>query len=516
LSESPRAVEPVPGYFQDEVVREIIGRYRVIWALNHASSLMAWDTETNMPRAASSYRGLAAAEIAALSRRLLLEPGFVELVEKAASREELTVYERGLIRVLQRAIRIARSIPEKIVWEMERLRPEALTAWREAKAKSDFSIFKPYLERIVELNRQVAEHLGYEGHPYNALLDLYEEGLTVDIMDRVFASILPHSRSVLDKVRSRGFYPERHELEEVSYDRAAMERVNRRILTALGYPWDRARLDVSAHPFTIALSIDDVRITTRYEGKDFRRTLMAVIHEFGHALYELQVDRNLAATPLQSGVSSGVHESQSRFWENIIGRSPYFARAIKGVLDEELGFTSRYDWIDIYRYFTIVRPDYIRVDADEVTYNFHIYVRYQLEKMLIGGEAKPGEARDLWNSLMEENLGIRPRNDSEGILQDIHWAMGSIGYFPTYTLGNVIAAQVRRAVEARVDNIWSRVEQLDFTPIREALRDLIHRWGATYPPAELVEKATGEPLNPEYFNEYLSWKYLELPTKLNS
>ncbi|MEB2836303.1 MAG: carboxypeptidase M32 [Desulfurococcales archaeon] len=509
-----KPLDPVPGYFEDEAVRLVLANYRLLWALDHASSLMAWDTETNMPRMGSPHRGLASAELATLRRRLLLDEKFVELVERAASREGLNDYERGVVRVLQREIRIARSIPEEIVWEMARIRPEALAAWREAREKGDYSRFKPYLERIVELNRSIAEHLGYEGHPYNALLDLYEEGLTVDVMDRVFDSILPHSRAVLEKTRSRGFYPEKHPLEDVEYDRAAMEEVNRRVLSLLGYPWERARLDVSAHPFTIAISIDDVRITTRYEGRDFRRTLMAVVHEFGHALYELQVDKNLAATPLQGGVSSGVHESQSRFWENIIGRSPEFARAIKPILDEKLGYTRSHDWLDIYRYLTIVRPDYIRVEADELTYNFHIYIRYTIEKQFIAGELGVDDARELWNSLMEEYLGIRPRSDREGILQDIHWAMGSMGYFPTYTLGNVIAAQVRGRILSEIPDLYERVEELDFKPIREALARLIHRWGSTYPPQELVERATGEPVNPEHFNRYIEWKYLELPEKL--
>lgn len=509
-----KPVEPISGYFEDELVRLVIANYRVLWSLDHATALMSWDTETNMPEAGSGFRGLASAEIATLRRRLLLDPGFVELIERASGRESLNDYERGVLRVLMREIRIARSIPERLLWELSRLRPEALVAWREARARSSFETFKPYLERIVEINKQIAEHLGYETHPYNALLDLHEEGLTIEMMDRVFDSILPTSRDVLEKVRSRGFYPDRHPLEEVEYRREVMEDVNRKILSMLGYPWKRARLDVSAHPFTIALSVDDVRITTRYEGRDFRRTLMAVIHEFGHALYELQIDGNLAATPLQGGVSSGVHESQSRFWENIVGRSPEFVRAVKEVLDERLGFTRSYSWLDIYRYFNIVRPDYIRVEADELTYNLHIHVRYIIERDLIGGELSVDDARDAWNDLMEETLGVKPRNDREGILQDIHWAMGSMGYFPTYTLGNVIATQVRDAVLQRIPDFYELIEERLFDRIRGVLGELIHRWGSTYAPLELVRKATGEEVNPDHFNSYIEWKYLTLPEKL--
>ncbi len=510
----PKPVDPVPGYFEDELVRRILAKTRILWALGHAGALMGWDTETNMPKAASGFRGLASAELATLRQRLLLDPELVRMVEEAKSRGGLNVYERGLVRVLERSIRIASKIPPELVWERARIEPEALAAWREAKAKGDFARFKPYLEKIVDLNRRVAEHLGYEGHPYNALLDLYEEGLTIDLMDRVFNTILPHSKRVLDRVLSDEFYPTKHPLEEVEYDRAAMEEVNRRVLTLLGFPWERGRLDVSAHPFTIAISLDDVRITTRYEGRDFRRTLTAVIHEFGHALYELQIDRNLAATPLQDGASMGVHESQSRFWENIIGRSPQFARAIKSVLDEKLSFTRSYEWLEIYRYLNIVRPDPIRVEADELTYNFHIYVRYTIEKRLIGGEMEASEAPQVWDDLMEKYLGIRPKSPSEGVLQDIHWAMGAMGYFPTYTLGNVIAAQIRRMALQRMPDLYEKVEALDLAPIRALLAEAVHRWGSTLPPQELVERATGEPLNPEHFNDYITWKFTQLPNKL--
>jgi carboxypeptidase Taq len=513
LAES-KPVDPVPGYFEDEVVRRILAKARLLWAIGHATALMGWDTETYMPRAGGSFRGLAGAELAALRQRLLLDPELVRLVEEAQAREGLNDYERGLVRVMARAIRIASRIPPELVWEKARIEPEALAAWREAKAKGEFERFRPYLERIVDINRRIAEHLGYEGHPYNALLDLYEEGLTVDVMDRVFDTILPESSRVLERVLSGGFYPQKHPLESVEYDRRAMEEVNRRVLTLLGFPWDRGRLDVSAHPFTIAVSLDDVRITTRYEGRDFRRTLTAVIHEFGHALYELQIDRSLAATPLQDGASMGVHESQSRFWENIIGRSPHFARLLKGVLDERLGFTRGYDWLEIYRYLNIVRPDTIRVEADELTYNFHIYIRYEIEKKLIAGEMEASEVPQAWDDLMEKHLGIRPRNPSEGALQDIHWAMGAMGYFPTYTLGNVISAQVRAAALRAIPDLYEKVEAGDFAPVRGFLREAIHRWGSTYPPQELVEKATGEPLNPAHFNEYIYWKYVRLPGEL--
>lgn len=507
-------LKPVPGVFENPVILEILERYRVIWALGHAMGLMSWDSETYMPPKGVEERALASGELARLRQKLILDPELVKLVEKAERLEGLNDYERGVVRVLSRAIRIARSIPPELVAEEARISQEAREAWRRARSESDFSKFKPYLERIVEIERKKAEHLGYEDHPYDALLDLYEEGLRVKDMDAYFDRIIPTIRSTFEKVRREGFYPERHPLEEVRYDVKAMERVNRAVLDMLGYPWDRGRLDVSAHPFTIELGVNDVRITTRYEGFDFRRALFSTVHEFGHALYELQVDERLKATPIAGGASMGVHESQSRFWENVIGRSPAFTSRIKGLLDENLGFTRDYDPVELYRYFALVRPIPIRVDSDELTYNLHIYLRYELEKGLITGEVKVDDLPSLWNDMSEELIGVRPKNDAEGVLQDIHWSLAAIGYFPTYTLGNLIAAMVWKAADAHLKGFYTLVEEGRFDAIREFLREKIHRWGSTYEPKVLVEKALGEPVNPERFNEYITWKYLDLPRKL--
>ncbi len=494
--------------FENPVVKEIIEKYRVVWALNHAMSLMGWDSETYMPRAGVQERALARAELSVLAQKLLLRDELVSLVERAKGIEGLNDYEAGLVRVLDREISIMKKLPPEHVYEFSRVTQEAFEAWRKAREKDDFEIFKPYLEKIVELARKTAEYLGYEEHPYNALLDLYEEGLRIRDMDAVYNAIIPWSRKVLDKVLEEGYFPQSHELEKVKYERRAMEKVNKEILDLLGYPWDRARLDVSPHPFTISLGIKDVRITTRYEGVDFRNTIYSVVHEFGHALYELQIDEALMATPLATGVSMGVHESQSRFWENIIGRSRAFIRHLKPILDKYLDFTRKYDEEELYKYVNIVRPSLIRVEADEVTYNFHTYLRYELEKQLIAGEIKVDDLPELWSDYMEKLLGVRPKSHKEGVLQDVHWSHGSIGYFPTYTLGNVLAAQVKAVADRELGGLHKRVAEGDFASIREFLREKIHKYGSTYPPKKLVEKATGEPVNPDYFNKYLEEKFL--------
>ncbi|MCY0867713.1 MAG: carboxypeptidase M32 [Desulfurococcus sp.] len=494
--------------FQNPIVKEILEKYRVLWALDHASSLMGWDSETYMPEEGYKDRAVARAELEVLSQQLLLRPEFVELVEKAGRSEDLNEYERGVVRTLERSIRIAKALPPWLIAEMAKTTQEAMVVWREAKAKNDFEKFKPYLEKIFDLSRKTADYLGWEKHPYDALLDLYEEGLRTSDVDSILSKLAGELKNLIDKVLSESKYPRSHPLENVEYDKGRMEALNKKILELLGYPLGkRARLDVSAHPFTIDMGVYDVRITTRYEGVDFKRTMYSVLHEFGHALYQLQIDPALAYTPIGRGVSLGIHESQSRFCENIIGRSREFTELVYPVLREHLEFLRDYSVDDVYYYFNTVRPSLIRVDADEVTYNMHIVLRARLEKLVIGGEVKVAELPELWDQGMEELLGVKPRSFSEGILQDIHWSMGSVGYFPTYTLGNLVSAQIKYAISRDID-LHDTILNGRFNEVREWLREKIHKWGATYPPKELLRRMLGDEYNPEYFLKYIREKYL--------
>lgn len=494
--------------FENPVIKELLGKYRLLWALEHAMAIMAWDSETYMPVEGVRDRAVARAELSLLQQQLLLKQDFVELVEKADKTESLNDYERGVVRMLKRSIRLAKALPPWLVAERAKVTQEAMVVWREAKTKNNFEIFKPYLERIIDLTRKAADYLGWEKHPYDALLDIYEEGLRTEDVDRVLGYLRRELKRVIDRVISEGRYPREHPLEKVQYDKNKMELVNLKILEILGYPLGtRGRLDVSAHPFTIDMGINDVRITTRYEGIDFKRTLFSVIHEFGHALYQLQIDASLSYTPIGTGVSLGVHEGQSRFWENIVGRSRQFVNYIYPVLRQNLDFLKDYEPEDVYMYFNTVRPSLVRVDADEVTYNMHIVLRAELEKLLISGEVKVSDLPELWNSQMEELLGIRPKTYSEGVLQDIHWSMGSIGYFPTYTLGNIVAASMKKVMETEI-RLSEKVASGDFKSIREWQREKLHKYGATYPPRELLRKALGVEYEPEHLVNYIVEKYL--------
>ncbi len=492
--------------FRNALIQEVLEEYKPTWALEHASSLFDWDTETYMPVQASKPRGFAQAQIALLKQERVI--ALAGLISKAEKLSDLSDYEKGILRVIKRDLDYYTKVPPKLLEELQRTATEATVAWREARRKSDFPMFKGYLEKIVDLKRQEAEKLGYLGDPYNALLDRYEEGATTDDVDKVFLALVPNLKRILNKVLSDGKYPSTHPLESVAYREEDMKRVNQEVLALLQMPDKTFRMDVSTHPFTSSLAIEDVRITTRYEGKNFKESMFSLIHECGHAIYDLQNDTSFEYTPLERAASLGVHESQSRFWENFIGRGRGFAKLVHPILKKNLPFLSGYGEDEIYRYFNTVRPSLIRVEADELTYNFHIVLRYELEKRLIGGDASVSEIPSLWNDKMEEYVGVRPKSDAEGVLQDIHWSGGGIGYFPTYSLGNVIGGMVFDQIRKDMD-LEGAVQRGDFGAIKGWLREHIHRRGATYSPKELQRKILGETYNPEHLVRYLEHKYLE-------
>lgn len=487
------------------IVRDILKRYSQVWALGHSMAVLGWDTETHMPEAGAKARGIASGQLAVLIQKATV--GLEGLVGKAEKSKDLDEMERGVVRTLRRSLDYYLRLPPELVDEIQRETTEATVVWRTAREKSNFKLFKPHLEKIVELERKVAEKLGYEKHPYNALLDLYEEGFTVSDADRVYSVLIPESKRLLGKVAAEGVYPSKHPLEYVSYDIGSMEKVNGEILELLKMPMARFRMDVSTHPFTTQIAPDDVRITTRYEGKDFKASLYSTVHESGHAIYGLGLGPKLAYTPVGDGASYGIHESQSRFWENVVGRSRGFVKLVRPVLKRHLPFVERYDERQLYLYFNTVRKSFIRVDADELTYNFHTAVRYEIEKKIIGGEVSVAEVPEVWHDTFESYLGIGPKDDSEGALQDVHWSGGSFGYFATYTLGNIVAAMIWHKMGRGV-LIQEALRGGDVGALKEWLGSKIHRFGAIYPPKELQERVFGEAYNPERLLAYLSEKFL--------
>ena len=490
---------------KNPVVKEILKDYSKVWALNHSLAVMGWDRETHMPVGGARSRGMASGQLAMMVQKANV--ALKGLAEKAERQRDLDDVELGIVRAIKRGLHYYTRVPPELVDEIERVTAEATVVWRGARKKSDYKLFKPHLAKIIELNRKVAEKLGYKGHPYNALLDLYEEDFRVKEADAIFDRLVPQTRKILAKVKAQGVFPAKHPLESVKYDLKAMEAVSDGIVKLLQMPTDTFKMDVSTHPFTVEIAPDDVRITTRYEDSDFRASLFGTIHESGHALYGLGVDQALAYTPAEGGASLGVHESQSRFWENVVGRSMEFTKLATPLLKKNLKFLSKYDARGLFLYFNTVRTSYIRVEADELTYNLHIALRYEIEKKMLSGQVGASEVADVWNDTFEEYLGMRPPNDAQGVLQDVHWSGGSMGYFPTYTLGNVIAGMIWHKMG---DGKMARdaVAKGDIMRLRTWLKTNIHRWGSVYPPKALQQKVFGEAYNPSRLIAYQEAKFL--------
>lgn len=493
--------------FKDQKIIELNQKFKPFWSLKRSEALLGWDMEVNMPEKASESRGAILGQLALLDQQnISLLYGDLEQAKKEES--NYNDHEKGVLRNLENLKKFYTKIPPELLEEEQRVSVEANVVWRTARKNSDYNSFKPHLEKIIAIKLKEAEKLGYEKHPYNALLDLYEENVSAADYDQIFAKLIPALKQILDKVAQEKKFVSHHPLEDVKYNVQEVEKVNKRLTEILALPKDRFRMDVSTHPFMTNMSRDDVRITTRYEGVDFSRSIYSVIHESGHGIYELQIDDNLEYTPLGTAASTAFHESQSRFWENVVGRSRAFVSLITPMLKQNLSFVSSYSEEDLYRYFNVVNPGMIRVDADELTYNFHVALRYDLEKKLLAEEIKASELPSIWNDTMEEYLGIRPKNDSEGVLQDVHWSGASFGYFPTYTLGNVLAGMVWHNIRKDLD-LESAIKSGNFDPIKSWLYEKIHKWGSVYPPKELALKSLGETFNPDRLLEYLRWKYLQ-------
>ncbi|HEY7082720.1 MAG TPA: carboxypeptidase M32 [Nitrososphaeraceae archaeon] len=494
---------------ENPVMNQILDAYKPMWSLNHAISLMGWDFETYMPREGTEERGVADSQLHILHKDLLLNKDFIGLVDSAKKLDSLSDSEKGIVRVLNREITKQIKIPKELTEaeSLERIRGNMV--WREAREKSDFSMYEPHLKKMIEIKKQIAERIGYEKHPYDAHLDTFEEELTVDDLDKVFGVLTPRIQKILKKlVDSSSPFCKESKLGKSRYDIQKVDKLNHDILTLLQYDMKRFRMDVSTHPFTETMGLNDVRITTRYEGSDFKKSIFSTIHEAGHALYNLQCDQSLSGTPLEGGSSLALHESQSRLWENLVGRSLPFIKLIAPLIRKQVTFANRATADELYLYFNNVKADYIRVDADEVTYNLHIAIRYEIEKKIFGDELSVSEIPEFWNDRMEQLLGVGPTKDSQGVLQDTHWSSGLFGYFPTYTLGNLVSANIASKMREDLEEYEEDIKKGNFEPIKKWLRLKIHQHGSVYAPKVLLNNILNEGYNPDYFVTYIETKYI--------
>jgi carboxypeptidase Taq len=495
---------------KNKTIQVLLTHYREIATLGSISRVLDWDLNVNLPEKAAVERGEQSAYLTGLTADKWQSADFQRNLEKAAQLiQKLTHEEQAIVRNLAWSSNYYTKIPKELLIEHSKVCSEGFLGWRKAREQNDFAVFEPYLSRIVEISRMFAQHLGYEKDPYDALLNLYEQNMTVSQLDPIFNQIIgfltPFLKNYSDRKSKTDYLA--YVNNDKNYPIARQKNLVLFIIKKMGYDIRAGRMDESAHPFTLPLGRFDVRITNRYKPHDLRESIAIGMHEAGHALYEQGVDETYAYTPLDSGVSLGIHESQSRFWENQIGKSTAFLSFLTPVLQAYFPEAlSDCTTEELFELFNHVEPSLIRTEADEVTYNLHIALRYELEKGIINGKIKVKDLPKKWNEGMKSLLGVEPKSDSEGILQDVHWSYGAIGYFPTYTLGNLYSAQFTNKMQKELD-IINLSGNGDLGTILVWLRDNIHRYGSLYWPDELCQKITGEPLNPKYFIEYIKNKY---------
>jgi len=472
-----------------------------------------WDMRTGAPRKGIAQRSEAVGALSSEMFRLSTSSEMGELLDalsEPGAQDGLTAIDRKLIQETRKDYERNLKIPPELYREYVVLTSQAETAWEEAKAKSDFQGFLPYLKQIVDYNRRFIELWGVKGTPYDTLLDMYEPGTTTAELDRLFGELRKRLVPLAEEIAKRGDKPDTSFLQG-KFDKEAQKRFSLYTLGQMGYDFEAGRLDESVHPFATGLSTGDVRITTRYLEDDLTSALFGTIHECGHALYEQNVDPALNGTPLCGGTSMGIHESQSRLWENMVGRSRGFWRRYLPELKKE--FPAQLEGVDadaFYRGSNVVEPSLIRIEADELTYNIHIMIRYEIEKMLFNENLDPERLEEAWNAKYKEALGIEPSNAGEGVLQDVHWSGGMFGYFPSYSLGNMYAAQIIHTAEKEMPSLADDIEAGRLLPLKQWLTEKVYRHGKMLEPGEIIERITGEPLQSTYLCDYLEKKYKEI------
>ncbi|MDR1099660.1 MAG: carboxypeptidase M32 [Treponema sp.] len=501
----------------EEALARLHVRDRESYHLEKAIAVLQWDEETYLPARGVEERSEQLALLEEIAHRRFTEPETGRLLADLGSTpdnprgdERLADMERDFLRVMRRKYDRAVRLPPDFVAAEARAEGLSQPAWAQARRDNDFAAFLPHLKVMIDFARKKAELWGFGGGArYDGLLDIYEPGMSAVEIDAVFTPLRERLVSLLEKIR-RSSPPDTAFLNQ-RFDVEKQARFNHRLMDYLGFDRDRGRLDASAHPFTTTLGPHDVRITTRYFPDNILSGIFSVIHESGHAFYETGFAPELRGSCLADGASMAFHESQSRFWENVIGRSRPFWEGFSPALQET--FPRQLDGVgteSFCRAVNEVKPSLIRVDADEVSYALHIILRFELEKRLISGELEAEKLPAVWREYSREYLGVESETDADGVLQDVHWSMGSFGYFPSYALGNLYGAQIRRKIESDLPDFEGVVRRGEFGVLRDWLNNHIYRWGCRLEPAELLRKITGEQLSVIPFLEYIEKKYTEL------
>ncbi|QEL18199.1 carboxypeptidase M32 [Limnoglobus roseus] len=489
---------------------DLMYRSRQVALLGSCSSVLGWDQQTYMPKGGAAFRGEQLALLATLAHKQATDARVGELLGQVeAEPRPADSVEASNVRELRHAYDRAVKIPPRLVEELARVTAQANEAWIEARAKSDFSRFAPFLEQIVALKREEAAFVGWQEHPYDALLDEYEPGAKSSQIRSLFAELSAGLVPIIRQIRGATKTPDATILQrDFPTDRQHLFAES--AAAAIGFDFHTGRLDTTTHPFCSGFGPGDCRITTRYNPKAFNEAFFGVLHEAGHGLYEQNLPANRYGEPTAQACSLGIHESQSRLWENLVGRSRPFWDHFFPRLQQT--FPSVRDVSADAFHFTIneVRPSFIRVEADEATYNLHIILRFEIELALMSGDLLVADLPAAWNEKFRAMFDLTPPSDREGCLQDIHWSFGGIGYFPTYTLGNLFAAQFMHAARNQLPDVDAAMRQGDFRGLREWLIANIHHHGRHYRAGALCERVTGTPLRVQPFLDQLKAKFFPL------
>jgi len=485
-----------------EVYEAFVDHVTRMTNVQNAAGILNWDQQVMMPEGGTPARSQQSSTLSAIHHDLLTDDDLGEFLD-TLEETDLDPQQQAAVREVRREYERATRVPEDLVAEISETTANALPVWEEAKAEDDFEAFAPTLERILKLKREYANHIDPDRDPYAVLFEEYEPYLGLDTAERVLERLREELVPLIDEIAVSGV--ELADPFEGTYEEADMNAMVRDALDELGYDWERGRLDTAPHPFSMGTQFD-ARVTTRFKPDDPLDALGSTIHEFGHVTYTLGLPQDHYGTPLGQSRDLSVHESQSRLWENHVGRSRPFWDFFGSRIDDHLGVDASPQ--SYYEAANRIYPDnLIRVEADELTYHLHIILRFEIERDLIAGDLEVSEVPAVWNDRMAEYLGVRPETDSEGCLQDIHWTHGSFGYFPTYSLGSVLAAQIFAAIEDDLGDQSENVRDGEFAPIKGWLNENVHAHGCQYTTDDLVREATGESFTADYFLDYASEKF---------
>jgi carboxypeptidase Taq len=496
----------------EQQLQQLKTRLGEIFDLQRAAALLGWDQQTYMPPGGAENRGYQMATIQQIAHTTSVSEEIGRLLEDLqpyVNQLDPDSYEARLVKVTKRAYDKEVKIPVEWVMESAMVSTTAHEAWAKARAANDFPSFQPHLEKLLDLAHRYTEIFAPYDHPYDPLVDIFEPGLKTADIKAIFTTLRPQQVELNKQIANRPQVD--NSFLYLAYDEKKQWDFGVEVITKMGYDWNRGRQDKTVHPFTTGFGWGDIRITTRVYPNFLSPALFGTLHETGHAMYELGADKSLDRSPLFGGVSSGIHESQSRMWENLVGRSLPFWQHFYGRLQEyfpsQLGNLSLQDF---YKGINKVQPSLIRVEADEATYNLHIMLRMELEIALMEGTLAVKDLPDAWNTRFQEYLGLTPPDNSQGVLQDVHWSGGMIGYFPSYALGNLIASQLWELINRDIPDLPDQIRRGEFAPWIAWLREKIHVHGSKFEPQELIQRVTGSKIDSAPYMRYLTTKYSDI------